>query len=192
MTFSGMHGVLNDAISAYFADAMLGSAPVARWCVGSRPLAGVFHVPEERAGAAGSRRGWAGLDATSEGRNFKNPAEKRGRLAGGKSRDTGAMKLLSLLGTVERLSRSNEDAASSGRLAGCDFIPKTSGNVGTGQRRRGLEEQMRKRAAIPGVIGAGLLLATAAFADPYNPGERAIIGGLLDAGRSCPILSGRL
>jgi hypothetical protein len=127
----------------------------------------------------------------SEGRNFKNPAEKRRRLAGGKSRDTGAMKVLHrrLRGTVERLSTSNEDAASSGRLSrpGCDFIPKTSGNVGTGQCRRGLEEQMTKRAAIPGVIGAGLLLATAAFADPYNPGERAITGGLLGAGTGAVI-----
>ena len=37
---------------------------------------------------------------------------------------------------------------------------------------------MRKRAAIPSVVGAGLLLATAALADPYNPAERAIGGGL--------------
>ena len=41
---------------------------------------------------------------------------------------------------------------------------------------------MRKRATIPGVVGAGLLLATAALADPYNPAERAIGGGLLGAG----------
>jgi hypothetical protein len=41
---------------------------------------------------------------------------------------------------------------------------------------------MRRRAGVPGVIGAGLLLATAAYADPYNPGERAITGGLLGAG----------
>jgi hypothetical protein len=41
---------------------------------------------------------------------------------------------------------------------------------------------MRKRATIPGVIGAGLVLATAAFADPYNPAERAIGGGLVGAG----------
>jgi hypothetical protein len=29
-----MHGVLNDAISIYFADATLASAFIARWCVG--------------------------------------------------------------------------------------------------------------------------------------------------------------
>ena len=41
---------------------------------------------------------------------------------------------------------------------------------------------MRKRAAIPGLIGAALLLATADSADPYNPADRAIGGGLLGAG----------
>jgi hypothetical protein len=35
MTPSGMCGVLNDAISIYFADATLASAFVARWCAGS-------------------------------------------------------------------------------------------------------------------------------------------------------------
>jgi hypothetical protein len=33
MTPSGMRGVLNDAVSIYFADATLASAFVARWCV---------------------------------------------------------------------------------------------------------------------------------------------------------------
>ena len=49
MTPSGMRGVLNDAISFYFADATLASAFVARWCVGSRVEAagGVFHVRED-------------------------------------------------------------------------------------------------------------------------------------------------
>ena len=46
---------------------------------------------------------------------------------------------------------------------------------------------MRKRATITGVVGAGLLLATAAFADPYNPAERAIGGGLLGAGTGAVI-----
>ena len=46
---------------------------------------------------------------------------------------------------------------------------------------------MRKRAAIPGVIGAGLLLAAVASADPYNPGERAITGGLVGAGTGAVI-----
>ena len=34
MTPSGMRGVLNDAVSIYFADATLASAFVARWCAG--------------------------------------------------------------------------------------------------------------------------------------------------------------
>jgi hypothetical protein len=46
---------------------------------------------------------------------------------------------------------------------------------------------MTKRAAIPGVIVAGLLLAATAHADPYNPGERAITGGLLGAGTGAVI-----
>jgi predicted lipid-binding transport protein (Tim44 family) len=46
---------------------------------------------------------------------------------------------------------------------------------------------MRKRSTIPGVIVAGLLSATAAAADPYNPGERAITGGLLGAGTGAVI-----
>ena len=46
---------------------------------------------------------------------------------------------------------------------------------------------MSKRATIPGVIGAGLLLAATAYADPYNPGERAITGGLLGAGTGAVI-----
>ena len=37
------------------------------------------------------------------------------------------------------------------------------------------------------VIGAGLLLATAASADPYNPGERALGGGLIGAGTGAVI-----
>ena len=36
MTPSGIRGVLNDAISIYFADATLASAFVARWCVRSK------------------------------------------------------------------------------------------------------------------------------------------------------------
>jgi hypothetical protein len=46
---------------------------------------------------------------------------------------------------------------------------------------------MRRRLTVPGVIGAAVLLATAAFADPYNPGERAIGGGLLGAGTGAVI-----
>src|SRR5215510_2645404 len=49
MTPSGMRGVLNDAISLYFADATLASAFVARWCVGSKAdtADGVFQVRED-------------------------------------------------------------------------------------------------------------------------------------------------
>ena len=49
MTPSGTRGVLNDAISIYFADADLASVFVARWCVGSRveTAGGVFQVRED-------------------------------------------------------------------------------------------------------------------------------------------------
>jgi hypothetical protein len=41
---------------------------------------------------------------------------------------------------------------------------------------------MRRQITVSGVIGAVLLLAATAYADPYNPGERAIGGGLVGAG----------
>ena len=49
MTPSGIRGVLNDAVSIYFADATLASAFVARWCVGARveTAGGVFQVRED-------------------------------------------------------------------------------------------------------------------------------------------------
>ena len=46
---------------------------------------------------------------------------------------------------------------------------------------------MRKPVTFASVIGAGLLMATAAVADPYNPGERALGGGLLGAGTGAVI-----
>ena len=46
---------------------------------------------------------------------------------------------------------------------------------------------MRRRSIVANVIGAGLLLAAAAHADPYNPGERALGGGLLGAGTGAVI-----
>jgi len=58
MALSGTRGVLNDALSVYFADATLASAFVARWCVRAKAetAGGVFQVrevePEPRAGAA--------------------------------------------------------------------------------------------------------------------------------------------
>jgi hypothetical protein len=49
MTPSGTRGVLNDAISIYFADAPLAGAFVARWYVGSKVETdrGVFQVRED-------------------------------------------------------------------------------------------------------------------------------------------------
>jgi hypothetical protein len=49
------------------------------------------------------------------------------------------------------------------------------------------ELRMRKPVTFASVIGSGLLTATAAFADPYNPGERALGGGLLGAGTGAVI-----
>lgn len=46
---------------------------------------------------------------------------------------------------------------------------------------------MRKQSTVASVIGAGLLLATTASADPYNPADRAIGGGLLGAGTGAVI-----
>src|ERR1700682_1832886 len=48
MTPLGMRGVLNDAVSIYFADATLASAFVARWCAGYKveTAGGVFRVRE--------------------------------------------------------------------------------------------------------------------------------------------------
>ena len=57
MTPSETRGVLNDALSIYFADAPLASAFVSRWCVGAKveTAGGVFQVrddePEARVGA---------------------------------------------------------------------------------------------------------------------------------------------
>jgi hypothetical protein len=49
MTSSGTPGVLNDALSIYFADATLASAFVAWWCVGAKveTVGGVFQVRED-------------------------------------------------------------------------------------------------------------------------------------------------
>src|SRR5215813_5623269 len=64
ITPSGTRGVLNDAVSVYFADATLASAFVARWCITARveTTGGVFQVradePEARVGpgpASGTR-----------------------------------------------------------------------------------------------------------------------------------------
>ena len=49
ITPSGVRGVLNDAISIYFADTTLASAFVTRWCQGSKAetAGGVFQVRED-------------------------------------------------------------------------------------------------------------------------------------------------
>jgi len=64
MTPSGLRGVLNDAISVYFADATLASAFVDRWCAGSKveTAGGVFRVREDEP----SPRGGAASDAVNE------------------------------------------------------------------------------------------------------------------------------
>jgi hypothetical protein len=46
---------------------------------------------------------------------------------------------------------------------------------------------MRKQSTIVSVIAAGLLLTATAHADPYNPAERAIGGGLIGAGSGAVI-----
>src|SRR5712671_6014371 len=46
---------------------------------------------------------------------------------------------------------------------------------------------MKRQSTVASVIGAGLLLATAASADPYNPAERALGGGLIGAGTGAVI-----
>jgi hypothetical protein len=49
ITPSGTRGVLNDAVSIYFAEATLASAFVARWCVGTKieTTGGAFQVRED-------------------------------------------------------------------------------------------------------------------------------------------------
>ena len=61
-TPSGTRGVLNDALSIYFAEPTLASAFVARWCIGAKveTAGGVFQL---RDNATGARVG-AGLHKT--------------------------------------------------------------------------------------------------------------------------------
>jgi hypothetical protein len=65
MTPSGarVRGVLNDAISIYFADAMLASAFVARWCASAKGRDGRRHLPSARGRADTTDRGGATSDA---------------------------------------------------------------------------------------------------------------------------------
>ena len=46
---------------------------------------------------------------------------------------------------------------------------------------------MSKQSIIAAAIGAGLLLTAPVSADPYNPGERALGGGLVGAGTGAVI-----
>jgi hypothetical protein len=46
---------------------------------------------------------------------------------------------------------------------------------------------MKKQLTFASLIGAGLVLATATFADPYNPADRALGGGLVGAGTGAVI-----
>ena len=49
------------------------------------------------------------------------------------------------------------------------------------------ELKMKNQVTFASVIGTGMLMAAAAIADPYNPGERALGGGLLGAGTGAVI-----
>ena len=66
MTASGTRGVLNDAISVYFADPTLASAFVARWCVGSKIETAGGRVPGERGRASAADGGGDAQDAPFE------------------------------------------------------------------------------------------------------------------------------
>ena len=46
---------------------------------------------------------------------------------------------------------------------------------------------MRKQLTVPAAFVAALIWALAAYADPYNPGERAIGGALVGAGTGAAI-----
>ena len=48
-------------------------------------------------------------------------------------------------------------------------------------------QRLRKQLTVSRLVGAGLLLAGAAYADLYNPGERAITGALVGAGTGAVI-----
>src|SRR5947207_13437756 len=46
---------------------------------------------------------------------------------------------------------------------------------------------MTKRSIVSGAVGAGLILALAGCTNPYDPGQRAVGGGLLGAGAGAAI-----
>jgi hypothetical protein len=50
-----------------------------------------------------------------------------------------------------------------------------------------VERQMTTRPIVPGLTAAALILALAACTNPYDPGQRAVGGGLLGAGAGAAI-----
>ena len=46
---------------------------------------------------------------------------------------------------------------------------------------------MRTRSLATGVVGAGMILALASCTNPYDPGQRAVGGGLIGAGAGAAI-----
>ena len=49
------------------------------------------------------------------------------------------------------------------------------------------KEPMMRRLIVPSVAGAGMILALASCTNPYDPGQRAVGGGLLGAGAGAAI-----
>jgi hypothetical protein len=81
MTPSGTRGVLNDALSIYFADATLASAFVARWCVGAKveTAGGVFQVREDEPEPRVERAFGADVDYGQEVKAYEAEPVGRGR-----------------------------------------------------------------------------------------------------------------
>src|ERR1700758_2597014 len=49
------------------------------------------------------------------------------------------------------------------------------------------KEPMMRRLIVPSAVGAGMILALASCTNPYDPGQRAVGGGLLGAGAGAAI-----
>jgi hypothetical protein len=47
--------------------------------------------------------------------------------------------------------------------------------------------KVKKRSIATGVLGAGMILALASCTNPYDPGQRAVGGGLIGAGAGAAI-----
>jgi hypothetical protein len=76
MTLSGTRGVLNDALSIYFADATLASAFVVRWCIGTKveTAGGVEPEPRVGRGCIGHPEGREPCRLTGSNRQKRTPA----------------------------------------------------------------------------------------------------------------------